>query len=54
MKAWYSRIKRRRGSKISRVAVMRRLATVIWHMVKYNEPYVIGGPPRRKLKGQAA
>lgn len=49
MKAWYGRIKRRRGSKIARVAVMRRLATVIWHMVKNNEPYVIGGPPRRKL-----
>jgi transposase len=32
MKAWYGRIKRRRGSKIARVAVMRRLATVIWHM----------------------
>lgn len=50
MKAWYGRIKRRRGSKIARVAVMRRLATVIWHMVKNNEPYVIGGPPRRKLR----
>ena len=49
MKAWYSRIKRRRGSKIARVAVMRRLATIIWHMVKNNEAYVAGGPPRRKL-----
>jgi transposase len=54
MKAWYGRIKRRRGSKIARVAVMRRLATVIWHMVKHNEPYMIGGPPRRKLAIQAA
>jgi transposase len=54
IRAWYGRIKRRRGSKIARVAVMRRLATVIWHMVKYNEPYVVGGPPRRKLRGQAA
>jgi transposase len=53
MKAWYSRIKRRRGSKIARVAVMRRLATIIWHMVKHNEPYVVGGPPRRKLEVQA-
>jgi transposase len=52
MKAWYGRIKRRRGSKIARVAVMRRLATVIWHMVKHNEPYVIGGPPRRKLRSK--
>ena len=54
MKAWYGRIKRRRGSKIARVAVMRRLATIIWHMVKHNEPYVVGGPPRRKLAAQAA
>lgn len=53
MKAWYGRIKRRRGSKIARVAVMRRLATVIWHMVKHNEPYVMGGPPRRKLRSKA-
>jgi transposase len=51
-KAWYSRIKRRRGSKIARVAVMRRLATVIWHMVTHNEPYVAGGPPRRKVEVQ--
>jgi len=54
MKAWYGRIKRRRGSKIARVAVMRRLATIIWHMLKHNEPYTIGGPPRRKLCDQAA
>ncbi|MHB1034264.1 MAG: IS110 family RNA-guided transposase [Pirellulales bacterium] len=54
MRAWYARIKRRRGSKIARVAVMRRLTTVIWHMVKQNEPYAIGGPPRRKLPAKAA
>ena len=54
MKAWYGRIKRRRGSKIARVAVMRRLATVIWHMVKNHEAYVTGGPPRRKLGVGAA
>ena len=54
MKAWYGRIKRRRGSKIARVAVMRRLATIVWHMLKHNTPYVTGGPPRRKLAGQAA
>jgi transposase len=53
MRAWYGRIKRRRGSKIARVAVMRRLATIIWHMVRHNEPYVAGGPPRRKLQAQA-
>ena len=42
MRVWYGRIKRRRGSNISRVAAMRRLATIIWHMVKHNEPYVAG------------
>ena len=50
MKAWYGRIKRRRGAKIARVAVMRRLATILWHMLKYQQPYVLGGPPRRKLR----
>ena len=54
MRAWYGRIKRRRGSKIARVAVMRRLATIIWHMVKHNQPYLSGGPPRHKLRGHAA
>jgi transposase len=54
IKAWYGRIKKRRGSKIARVAVMRRLATIIWHMLKHNEPYAVGGPPRRKRKDQAA
>jgi transposase len=27
------------------LAVMRRLATIIWHILKHNEPYAIGGPP---------
>jgi transposase len=39
MKEWYQRIKRRRGAKIARVAVMRRLATIIWHMLKHQQPY---------------
>lgn len=46
MRKWYRRIKQRRGSKIARVAVMRRLATIIWHMLKYRQPYCPGGPPR--------
>lgn len=54
MRAWYGRIKRRRGSKIARVAVMRRLATIIWHMVKHQQRYVVGGPPQKKLTEQAA
>lgn len=44
MRAWYQKIKGRRGSKIARVAVMRRLTTIIWKMVKYHEPYCPGGP----------
>jgi transposase len=43
MKNWYKRIKSRRGAKIARVAVMRRLATILWHMVRHKEPYVVGG-----------
>ncbi len=49
MKAWYQRIKRRRGSKIARVAVMRRLACIIWQMLKHRQPYQVGGPPRKRL-----
>ena len=49
MRAWYLRIKKRRGSKIARVAVMRRLATILWHMLKHHEAYIAGGPPRQKL-----
>ena len=34
LREWFKRIKRKRGSKIARVAVMRKLATIIWHMLK--------------------
>jgi transposase len=44
LREWYKRIKRRRGSKIARVAVMRRLATIIWHMLKYKQTYLPGDP----------
>jgi transposase len=44
MKHWYRRIKNRRGAKIARVAVMRRLATILWFMVTHRQPYVLGGP----------
>jgi len=49
MKTWHAKIKKRRGSKIARVAVMRRLATIVWHMVKNHEPYHIGGLPKQHL-----
>jgi hypothetical protein len=44
MRAFYRRVKKRRGAKIARVAVMRRLCTVIYRMLEHNEPYVTGGP----------
>jgi transposase len=39
MRNWFKRIKRRRGAKIARVAVMRRLATILWHMLKKQQKY---------------
>jgi transposase len=39
MREWYKRIKRRRGTGIARVAVMRKLATIIWHMLTKNKAY---------------
>jgi transposase len=54
MRDWYRRIKLRRGSKIARVAVMRRIATIFWHMLKYQEAYTIGSPPLRLRKQLAA
>lgn len=44
VRAWYQRIKRRRGSKIARVAVMRRTATIMWRMLKTGEPWMPGTP----------
>jgi transposase len=46
VRRWFAGIKRRRGSKIARVAVMRRLTTIIWHMLTHQEAYVANGPPR--------
>jgi transposase len=52
MRDWYARIKKRRGSRIARVAVMRRLTTIIWHMLKHQQPDISGGPPRLKAHRQ--
>lgn len=46
IREWYRCIKRRRGSKIARVAVMRRLTTSIWHMLTHREPYRFKGASR--------
>src|SRR6516164_7083384 len=39
LREWFKRIKRRRGSLIARVAVMRKLATIIWHMLSQRKTY---------------
>ena len=44
IRQWYRQVKHRRGSKVARVAVMRRLATILWSMLKHNMPYIRGGP----------
>ena len=56
MRQWYRQVKRRRGSNVARVAVMRRLATILWSMLKHNMPYVRGGPEefRKALKAKQA
>jgi len=39
MKAWHKKIKSKKGTKTARVAVMRRLATIIWHILRWEKPY---------------
>ena len=40
LREWFKRIKRRRGSSIARVAVMRKLATIIWQMLSKRKTYL--------------
>jgi transposase len=39
LREWFKRIKRRRGATVARVAVMRKLATIIWHMLRKQKTY---------------
>jgi len=39
LRRWYRQVKRRRGSKVARVGVMRRLCESIWHMLNKKENY---------------
>lgn len=39
LREWYKQIKRRRGACIARVAVMRKLATIIWQMLSRGQTY---------------
>jgi len=40
LRRWYRQVKRRRGSKVARVAVMRRTCESIWHMLSKKEDYL--------------
>jgi transposase len=39
LRDWFKRVKRRRGPTVARVAVMRKLATIIWHMLSKRKTY---------------
>ncbi len=54
LRTWFLGIKRRRGAKIARVAVMRRLTTIIWHMLTHGEAYRLGGLRRTKTSAAPA
>lgn len=47
MRKWYKRIKKRRGSKIARVATMRRMATIIWQMITKKRKYEYATPIKK-------
>lgn len=53
MRSWFKRIKKRRGSKIARVAVMRRLATILWHMLKKKQKYRYDSPIKKHQEFEA-
>jgi transposase len=60
MREWFGRIKKRRGAKTARVAVMRRLAVIFWHMLSKNQAYSLARPmpprpsPTRRRSTRAA
>jgi transposase len=47
MREWFKRIRKRRGSKIARVAVMRRLTTILWHMLTKKQKYRYSSPIKK-------
>ncbi len=53
MRKWYKRIKKRRGSKIARVAVMRRMTTILWHMIKKKRKYEYESPIKKHREFEA-
>jgi transposase len=53
MRTWFKRIKKRRGAKIARVAVMRRLATILWHMLTKKQKYRYDSPIKKHKEFEA-
>jgi transposase len=39
MRAWFKKIKRKKGGGVARVAVMRRMTTILWHMLTKRKTY---------------
>ena len=53
MRNWFKRIKKRRGAKIARVAVMRRMVTILWHMLKKKQKYRYDSPIKKHQEFEA-
>jgi len=53
LRKWYSQVKRRRGSKVARVGVMRRLCESIWHMLSKDEDYRAVNERSKEHEGKA-
>lgn len=54
LRSWYRQVKRRRGAKVARVAVMRRLCEALWHMLSKSESYRPRGSEKAKPRSPAA
>jgi hypothetical protein len=53
MRAFYERVRARRGSQIAIVAVARKLAVLFWHLLTREQDYAFQRPSltRKKLRG---
>jgi transposase len=48
LRAFYERIARRRGNHIAAVAVARKLAVIVWHLLRHGEDYAWVRPCTRR------
>ena len=53
MRAFYERVRARRGAQVALVATARKLSVLFWHLLTREEDYAFGRPSltRRKLRG---